>query len=296
MTLKANFQHQVERSARFYLRTMQADDIAEGTRLCRSAGWNQTEQDWDLLLKLNPQGCCVALKDERVIGTVTTVRYENRFAWIGMVLVDPAERGQGAASLLMNEALRRNSDLPSLRLDATPAGQSVYRKLGFLDEYTLSRMGMIVSGDEWLPDNCARPMTRADFPSIAQLDRAVFGADRTALLQGLFDGAPEYAWVVERGRQIVGYACGRHGFLSEHLGPIVAHDQPIAQQLVTACLAAQRGKRFIIDATHQETDWRSWLESIGFSEQRPFIRMFYRGNPYPGLCSQQYGILGPEFG
>jgi len=278
-------------------RPMALADIAAGLELCRAARWNQTQRDWEQFLRLSPAGCRVAVKDERVAGTVTTVRYEDRFSWIGMVLVDPAERGQGIGALLMAEALEVLKDLPSIRLDATPAGHTVYQKLGFVDERWLSRMETVVSQEGLaLRSNPARPMAKDDLPAVAILDREVFGADRRITLEWMFDGAPEYAWVVEERGQISGYAFGRHGFNFEHLGPIVAHDQTLARLLVSACLNQQAGKRFVIDASHYETVWRAWLESIGFSEQRPFIRMFYRDNPYPGLPPKQFGILGPEFG
>jgi hypothetical protein len=45
---------------------------------------------------------------------------------------------------------------------------------------------------------------------------------------------------------------------------------------------------------HQE--WKEWLESLGFTEQRPFIRMYHGLNRFPGLPGKQWAILGPEFG
>jgi GNAT superfamily N-acetyltransferase len=288
---------QQNRAVKVGFRDMTPADIAAGLELTRAARWNQTGRDWGLFLRLSPEGCRVAVMDERVIGTVATARYEDRFAWIGMVLVDPAERGQGIGARLMAEALDVLKDMPSIRLDATPAGHAVYQKLDFADEYRLSRMETVVSGAGLaFRLNPARPMTKDDLPAVAVFDRQVFGADRRLTLGWVFEGAPEYAWVIEERGQIVGYTFGRRGFNFEHLGPIVAHDQQTARRLVSTCLSRQAGKPFIIDASHCENGWRSWLESIGFREQRPFIRMFYRDNPYPGLPPKQFGILGPEFG
>jgi hypothetical protein len=52
----------------------------------------------------------------------------------------------------------------------------------------------------------------------------------------------------------------------------------------------------VIDASLHDGEWGQWLESTGFRAQRPFIRMFYGENSYPGLPEQQFAILGPEFG
>ena len=277
--------------------TMTPDDIPVGLELCRASRWNQVRRDWELFLKLSPTGCRVAVKDGRVIGTVATVRYQDRFSWVGMVVVDPAERGQGVGTQLLHRALEILGDLRSIRLDATPAGRPVYQKLNFFDEYWLSRMETGASGLGLKDDNNpARLMTSADLPNVFELDYQVFGADRRLTLEWMFAGTPEYAWVITHKGQVVGYTFGRHGFAFEHLGPVVAQDQEVARQLVSACLSRHVGRPFILDASRREPDWLLWLQSLGFREQRPFIRMFHGDNPYPGLPEKQFAILGPEFG
>jgi hypothetical protein len=57
-----------------------------------------------------------------------------------MVLVSPDHRRQGIASSLVEEAIELLGARTSVRLDATPAGELVYRRLGFEPEYALTRM------------------------------------------------------------------------------------------------------------------------------------------------------------
>ncbi len=276
---------------------MRPTDIAAGLALCRASRWNQLQRDWELFLALSPAGCRVAVKDARVIGTVTTVSYQDKFSWIGMVLVDPAERRQGLGTKLLQEALNVLRWQQLVGLDATPAGREVYLKLGFADDCRLSRMETVVSagiarGDQ----NPARRMIERDWQAVCELDRTVFGADRRVLLTWLFDAAPEYAWVIRRDEKVLGFTLGRHGFNFEQLGPVVAEDREVAAQLVSACLAEQSGKTFIFDGTLHDDEWRRWLSSIGFREQRPFIRMFRGEAPEWGVPERQFAILGPEFG
>lgn len=277
-------------------RQMTIEDIPAGLALCRTARWNQLQRDWELFLTLSPTDCRVAVKDNRIVGTVTTVSYQQSVSWIGMVLVDPAQRRQGIGTKLLNEALDVLKDQPLVGLDATPAGREVYLKLGFTDEYRLSRMETVVAGFAPEENNPARPMTEADWPQVFALDKQVFGADRSLMLKWMFAGAPEFSWVLPREGNIVGFAFGRHGFNFEHLGPVVAEDVLATKQLVSACLAGQIGKRFILDAAHHETEWLRWLEAAGFKEQRSFVRMFRGEAPRPGMPEKQFAILGPEFG
>lgn len=277
-------------------RPMTVEDIPAGLALCRTARWNQLQREWELFLTLSPTACRVAIKDNRVVGTVTTVSYQQSVSWIGMVLVDPTERRQGIGTKLLNEALDVLKAQSLVGLDATPAGREVYLKLGFTDECRLSRMETVVAGFKPDQNNPARPLTEADWPQVFALDKQTFGVDRSSMLEWMFAGAPEFARLVERDARIVGFAFGRHGFNFEHIGPVVAEDVQSAKQLVSACLVGQAGKPFIIDAAHQEAEWLRWLESVGFKEQRPFIRMFRGGATRPGAPEKQFAILGPEFG
>src|SRR6266567_5842191 len=122
------------------LRRMAVEDIEAGLRLCRASGWNQLEADWRCFLRANPAGCRVAIEEGEVSGTVTTLRFEDRFSWISMLLVAPERRGRGFGTALLLEALRVLEDMRCVRLDATPAGKVVYDRCGFHDEYPLVRM------------------------------------------------------------------------------------------------------------------------------------------------------------
>ncbi len=276
---------------------MTPEDIPTGLALCRSARWNQLQRDWELFLALSPTDCRVAVKGNQVIGTVTTVGYQDCFSWIGMVLVDPAERRQGIGTQLLNEALSALNDLPLIGLDATPAGREVYLKLGFVDESRLSRMEAVVADSFACQEhNPARPMTEADWPHVFELDRDAFGADRRTMLEWMFAGAPEAAWVLPREEKLAGFVFGRHGFNFHHIGPVIAKDTEAACQLVSAALETQRGKAVILDAVHHTAEWLKWLEAVGFQEQRPFVRMLRGKGSLPGKPEHQFAILGPEFG
>jgi GNAT superfamily N-acetyltransferase len=274
-------------------RRMTPDDIASGLALCRAAGWNQLDPDWRCFLDANPTGCRVAITGGEVAGTVATLRFEDRFSWISMVLVAPELRGRGIGTGLLMEALRVLDDMPCVRLDATPAGKLVYDKCGFHEEYGLVRMfGTPEAGE------CggARPMRDADFRRVLGLDREIFGADRRVVLDHLRGSAPQFAFVAEANGEIAGFVFGRRGFRADQIGPVIARDQTMARALVSAVVTAQPDRPWIIDAAEHSAEWSRWLESCGFRRERPFLRM-YRGTPPAyGIPEHQFAIAGPEFG
>ena len=273
---------------------MSLDDIPAGLDLCRAAGWNQTARDWTQFLTATPDGARTARVDRRVVGTAATIRYGRAFAWIGMVLVDPAMRGHGIGTRLLDEAMALVADMPSVRLDATPAGFPLYLKRGFVEEYRLHRMLRAGSVLRNPGDSRMRPLLAADISVIATFDAAAFGADRTGMLRWMFDGTPDLAWYAGKQDNLEGFVLGRRGHLFDHIGPVVARDVAVAQALTRAALGAT-SRAVVIDATLHVPAWREWLHSIGFRQHRELIRMS-RGTPPTAEVERQFAILGPEFG
>ena len=278
------------------IRDMRPQDIPAGLRLCRASRWNQLEDDWSLFLKLSPAGCRVAEKQGHVVGTVATLRYQDRFSWVSMVLVDPAERRAGIGTRLLHEGLILLADQHCVRLDATGVGRQLYMQHGFMDEYPIARFTTTVNPTEIArPAGNVRRMSEQDLPAILNRDREIFGADREPILRSLLARSPECAWVAVAS-DIQGYCFGRPGFIYQQLGPIVARDESLARTLVSECLAQKRGERVGIDAPQHCPAWVHWLKSIGFTEERSFIRMYRGENRYPGQPEYVFGVVGPEFG
>src|SRR5436190_22480309 len=114
------------------LRVMTGLDLPAADALRREVGWNQKPQDWRRLLRLEPNGCFLAMHKGFLAGTVTTTTYGTALAWIGMMLVHPDHRRMGIATRLINRALEylKEREVRCVKLDATPAGQPLYEQLG----------------------------------------------------------------------------------------------------------------------------------------------------------------------
>ncbi len=124
----------------YQIKKLLLSDIEQAIKLSNAENWNQTEKDWDLLIR-NPLNICLSVLDgEKIIGTATAINYNDEIAWIGMVLVDSEYRGKGISKMLLSGLFEKLKSCKSVKLDATPAGQPVYKKYGFKDEYLIHRM------------------------------------------------------------------------------------------------------------------------------------------------------------
>jgi GNAT superfamily N-acetyltransferase len=278
------------------LRPMTGRDVPAAIGLCRASRWNQTAGEWDLFLAGAPGGAIVAEHAGRVIGTAVTFPYEDRFAWIAMVLVDPAQRGRGVGRALLTSALANAPRVHALRLDATPLGRHLYSTLGFADEYTLARYerrGTAATGEH---SARVRPLAIGDWDAVSTYDRKVFGASRRTVLEWCWRTAPEYAWVHAMDTQVDGFVLGRHGHDFEQIGPLVAADDEVAGRLLTTALARAGDRPVCIDVLDAHARWRDRFLSSGFVLQRSFTRMVRGDLRHPGEPSHVFAIAGPEFG
>lgn len=284
--------------ARF--RDLTRGDLEAGMRLSAAAGWNQTRRDWELLLA--PPAVFRGALDgdapegERVTGCAGAVVYGNDLAWVCMVLVDPAFRGRGLGSELVRQVLERLGGIARVGLDATPQGRAVYERLGFTAGPGLVRTVAEPrpESEKAGPPSTARPLREEDLDHLLAWDREVFTADRSRVLRFAFATAPEYAWALEGNGELEGYCLGRRGRNADQIGPVVARSAAAAVELVEAARSRHPDRRFFmdVDATGEA---RLALAERGFTEQRPFTRM-YRGLSSPAAPAGLVAILGPEFG
>lgn len=280
------------------IRDLSLSDIPDAMDLVLTEGWNQTIKDWQLLIN-NPQNVCLAAEIKgKLVGTATAINYNNEVAWIGMVLVNSEYRGRGIAKILLSGLFDQLKSCKSVKLDATPAGQPVYKKLGFEDEYLINRMvnlsltGLPKTTSEIVPQK----IRKEDIPSIIEFDKIAFGADRSQLIKSFITDYPEKSLMLRRNNQIVGFALGRQGNKYHQIGPVSAQSSIGAQLLITKALKDLQGHSVVIDILGDKQVLTEWLSSVGFVKQRDFMRMFKVNNPFPGEASLQYSISGPEFG
>ncbi len=215
-----------------------------------------------------------------------------------MMLVHPDARRTGVGTRLMESAIHTLANAGCVRLDATPLGVGLYDRFGFTGEFELVRGRVTVAPDRFGPvSENVRPMKDGDLAKAFTRDREVFGADRSKLLASFYHRARDLAWTVQRGDALLGYCFGRPGYSYRQLGPVVAEDANLARGLVARCLSGQSsGTVVAVDVPRLKSEWTTWLESVGFAIERPFLRMRRGENESPGHREPQFAISGPEFG
>lgn len=259
------------------LRPLQPQDIAIAAELSAEAAWNQTEDDWRMLLRLNPENCFGIEADGRLVSTATLACYGKQLGWIGMVLTNAAYRRRGFARSLLLHAIEHADRLgiESLKLDATDQGQPLYESLGFRVEQPVERW--------WRP-------RRADSESSLQPAQLLtheieaYGADRSALLSALSERSKVYA-------HAEGFCFFRPGRVANYIGPCISRSADFARRSIQACA----GEESYWDLLPQNQMAKDLAAELGFTPQRKLVRMV-RGRDLRSREDWIYAIAGFELG
>src|SRR5439155_8135372 len=232
------------------LRLMTRADLAFADALRSLAAWNQTLDDWDRLLVMEPEGCFVAEWNGAPAGTATTTIYGAELAWIGMVLVHPEYQRRGIGRALLEHCVEhlRSRRVRCFKLDATPLGKKIYDRLGFKQEWTLTRWIKTDAPARPSPaDRTIRSGDKVNCPALDRLDAEAFGVSRSILLRAL--SLQSHCVLVresESGR-ISSYGMLRTGSHALYLGPVVAARPAAGLSLLEALVARASGQSVLWD-------------------------------------------------
>jgi GNAT superfamily N-acetyltransferase len=265
------------------LRSLRPADVPAAFELSAHAGWNQTEDDWRMLLALAADGCMAIEIDGVLAATTTLLCYGRQLAWIGMVLTKGEFQRRGLAKRLFTEALARadNMGIATVKLDATDQGQPLYEKFGFRGERVIERWSRPGS-DANLPTS--HPSSQGSWNG-ARFD--VFEADRSALLDHL--AGRRAPLVIDRS-----YLFSRPGRFSEYLGPCISGDPRLARDLINRCIE-NTFCTWAWDFFPSNRDASLIASDLGFTPNRRLLRMS-RGKVLRQSDNGVYAIAGFELG
>lgn len=267
------------------LRRLRFEDVSQALHLSTLAGWNQTAEDWQLLLDVAGQSCFCIEADDAVVATATLVCYGSRFGFIGMVLTHPEYRSRGLARGLLEHVLTVADafGIETLKLDATDQGEPLYRKLGFTSEQPIERWRRAGSAsverhEETSPGNLS---------SWFELDANAFGVDRSFLLKRLLRRGSCF-------QNSGGYLLSRSGRASRYLGPCFAENPHSARDLFRLAMT-QSASQWSWDLFPGHRDAVALAVELGFVPQRHLSRM-RRGPEVRNHYQKLYAIAGFELG
>jgi ribosomal protein S18 acetylase RimI-like enzyme len=170
--------------------------------------------------------------------------------------------------------------------------------LGFIDEYELSRFEgtPVPDAGDALGEADVVPFSAVDFERAVRLDAEAFGAGRASVLRSLGERNPDLCFAVCDDSGVAGFIIAREGAAAVQVGPWIARNPRVADQLLRACFRRVPGRRIFVDVVAPNIPANAIIRAQGFTVQRTLTRMFLGRNEHPGNPQLVFGISSPEKG
>lgn len=257
-------------------------------------GWNPGLDDADAFHAADPNGFFMAFLDGEPIASISVVRYDDMFGFLGLYIVRPGYRGRGYGIGLWQAGLR-HLDGCVVGLDGVVAQQANYARSGFAFAHRNVRYGGELQGAPSPPSPRVEPIGPQLVAAVLDYDRRFFPAGRPAFLRSWLDPDRRRAFAFVDAGRLRGYGVIRACRTGFKIGPLFADSPAIAEALFRAVAAEAAGALLFIDVPEPNADAAALASRFGLAPIFETARM-YRG-PAPDLpLDGIFGITSLELG
>lgn len=266
-------------------------DVAVGW--AAAEGWNPGLADADAFWAADPGGFWAGRLGGELVATLSAVRYGPAYAFVGLYLVAPAHRGRGHGLALWDQVLAGLGDRV-VGLDGVVEQEATYRRSGFATAWRNARHELADPTALFPSGRSVALAAAVDRAAVAASDRAVFPAPRDAFLAAWLGTPGHVARVVVEGGRLRGWGVRRPCRAGSKVGPLVADDPGVADDLFRDLAAGAPGP-VQLDVPGSNPAAAALAERHGMPVTFETVRMF-RG-PAPAVDDARlFGVTTFELG
>jgi len=187
----------------------------------------------------------------------------------------------------------------TIKLEAVPKIASLYRKLGFVDEYDSLRFFGKTRKLTSAASSNVKSLQKSMIEEVAKFDAEYFGADRSEVLMRLCSDYPKLCYVSCIESKIVGYIMCRRAESGYRAGPWVCapKDPRNSRELLAKCVErlGQNAELYIgVPAANKVAV--KIMQEFGFEQYSKSIRMRFGKKLETDDIKGVFAIGGPEKG
>lgn len=219
----------------FVIRTMQADELDIAIQWAAAEGWNPGLADKKSFFSADNKGYLLGLLDGKPIATISVVKYDESFGFLGFYIVKPDFRGQGYGIQIWKAGLEYLKGC-NIGLDGVVDQQDNYKKSGFKLAYRNIRYQGVTGGD--VPNNTnIINLSKLSIAAISNFDRQYFPAMRESFIENWVRQTNSHALGIVQGNDLMAYGVIRECKMGYKIGPLFADSFENAESLFLALKA-----------------------------------------------------------
>lgn len=289
--------------SRYTIKTMTRDQLAMVAQWAVAEGWNPGIHDVNCFYAADPNGFFMGFLDGEPISSISAVKYDDTFGFLGLYIVKPAFRGRGYGLQIWQAGLNYLAGC-NIGLDGVVEQQRNYIKSGFqLAHRNIRYEGVGDTGEgeaqveEWVGDRTQLVSLSSISPtSIRDYDERLFLYQRPAFSNCWINLPQHTAIGLLHHNMLVGYGVLRPCQQGYKMGPLFADTPHFAEILFLALRShVQRGVPYFLDVPSVNTAAVDLAQKYRMNSVFETARM-YSQKP-PALPLQEiFGITTFELG
>tara|TARA_Y100000589_G_scaffold221535_1_gene209101 strand:- start:8051 stop:8941 length:891 start_codon:yes stop_codon:yes gene_type:complete len=292
----------------FTIRKITNLELQQVTGWAKSEGFAPGFDDISIYKNIDKEGIWVGCLENAPIGSISCVKYNKAYGFIGLFIVKKEFRKKGYGIKLWKHALNYLEDIECIGLEAAPMRLKDYQKWGFVTSSITNRWKL--NGRKNLPKsnfyNDPRPSFKV-VPGDQISSEAVLNYDSQRepsprphfLNDWLKNSIGIVKALVDDNNMCHGFGRIRPCMLQDNktgwrIGPLLADTPPLAELLIRE-LVGNLENQILLDCPSLNPYANYLLSNLGFSEISKTYRM-YKGAQPPFPMNQVYGLACLELG
>ncbi|MBE9223927.1 GNAT family N-acetyltransferase [Phormidium sp. LEGE 05292] len=279
-------------SNQFKIRPMTLADLELSLEWAATEGWNPGIYDAEAFYATDPGGFLMGEINGEPISSISAVRYDDKFGFIGLYIVQPNWRGQGFGLQTWNAGLKLLGDR-NIALDGVLAQVENYRKFGFQLAYRHVRyagLGMTTEINKSLV-----LLSDVGMEKLLNYDRQYFPTPRPQFLQKWINQPENAAYGFLKNDNLSGYGVLRKCRNGFKIGPLFAEDSEIAESLFLALINHAQNQPIFLDTPDANSQAIYLAQKYSMQPVFECVRMYTRGIPEFDI-TRVFGVTTLELG
>lgn len=278
----------------YSIRTMDRREVDIAVDWAAQEGWNPGLHDADCYFSADPNGFLIGLIGDQPIATISALRYDKSFGFLGFYIVKQGYRGKGYGIRIWKAALKY-LDGRNIGLDGVVAQQANYRKSGFKLAYRNIRYEGIGGGTPQ-PDSTIVQLSTLPFETVDSYDRPFFPANRSQFVKAWINQPDSHALGIMQDGRLAGYGVIRQCRSGCKIGPLFADNPELAESLFLALKSrAKPSDAVYLDVPEVNSAAVALAERHQMAVSFETARMYSRKTPDVPL-NRLFGVTSFEIG
>jgi ribosomal protein S18 acetylase RimI-like enzyme len=275
----------------YVIRPADAAEISLMLDWAASEGWNPGLDDGPAFAAVDSGGFLIGELDGEPVASISVVKYNDGFGFLGFYIVRPDKRGLGLGIRLWRAGMERMG-ARNVGLDGVVTQQANYRKSGF--KFAWNNVRYTGAGRFDMPKGLILA-SQAPFDELTAYDAAHFGCAREPFLRRWITPPAGRAVALVEDGTVAGYGVIRTCREGHKIGPLFAETPEAAEKLFQGLAASVAGEPFFLDIPEPNPEARALANRYQLEPVFETARMYTKGDPGI-LLSKIFGMTSFELG